>query len=636
MHVRLLSLSLLLPPLCLSAFGAEKAAYDSTGRIISLIAGAEDFPVTSSIVAVLPTGRRVPLQVRRESNGAVRQKDDALAWTAPFTLPDGGTGRIDLRSTEDSDSVHYSATVAAATNLNVAAIELVIDVPRPAFLNGHFTPDAAPSILLGPLKPLDSAFFRGQALIMRLQDSAAQRALDISLDHPHDVAVIDRWDTAGRSFQLRVPLKRGAWTAGATITIAPTLRLTEKPATLPLAHLSVDASNPRYTFQGFGGNYCWDNRSPIAAYTLDHLKISWARTAMKLADWDRELDHPGPDLRADFDVMQRLHKMGVPLVMSVWSLPERFYADPYEKPSSAFARTIDPEKWDALLDLIGSYLLYAKREYFVEPDLFSFNESNIGINVGLTPEAHARAVERIGSYFQKLGLKTKMLLGDAASPRDTHNFALAAASDPDAVKFAGAVAFHSWGGGTSEQYSAWGDLARWLNLPLLVTELGVDASAYYTRAWDSYDYGLREARMTQELLTFARPQAMLFWQFTNDFALARVRPDGVVEPASRFWIMKHFADLTPRNSEALAASSDQPSVSLTVFRSGTDYTLHILNLGASRNVELSGVPDVTWQRIETTEEVQYKQAPPVQSTSHSMTLDLPARALVTLVLNLRN
>ena len=65
----------------------------------------------------------------------------------------------------------------------------------------------------------------------------------------------------------------------------------------------------------------------------------------------------------------------------------------------------------------------------------------------------------------------------------------------------------AWGGGSHDHYTAWGDLAEWLHLPLLVTEVGVDSSAYATHAWDSYDYGLREARMIQELLTSARPQA---------------------------------------------------------------------------------------------------------------------------------
>ena len=611
-------------PLCflllasgLSAHAAEKAAYDSNGRIVSLLSAAEDFPLSTNVVAVLPSGRRILLQVRRPSGGTVRQAD-ALVWSAPFTLPDGGKGRIDMQSTEDASSVRYSAAITAETNLEVDAIEFVLDIPRAAFLNGHFTPDHLPPILLGPVKPRDAAFFNGPLTALHLQDDTSVRSLDISFDQPREAAFIDNWDTTGRSYQLRVPFQRGPWPAAATAAIAATLRLTDKPATPPLAHLTVDTSHTRYKFQGFGGNYCWDNRSPVAAYTLDHLKIAWARTAMKLVDWDKQRGHPGPELRADLEVMQRLQKMDVPFVISVWSLPERFYTDPYEKPSTAFARDINPEKWDELLDLVGDYLLYAKREYSVEPDLFSFNEANIGINIGLTPEAHARAIQRIGAYFQKIGLKTKMLLGDAAGPRDTHNFALAAASDPGALNFIGAVAFHSWGSGTPEQYAAWGDLAQWLNLPLLVTEVGVDPSAYYTRAWDSYDYGLREARMTQELLTSARPQAMLFWQYTDDYALARVQTDGAVEPTARFWLMKQFADLTPPNSDALAVSSDQPNVLFTAFHGGNDYTLHILNLGAARSVELTGIPDADWRVVQTTEDAQYVQAPAARSQAHSV------------------
>ena len=268
--------------------------------------------------------------------------------------------------------------------------------------------------------------------------------------------------------------------------------------------------------------------------------------------------------------------------------------------------------------------MYAKSEYGVEPDLFSFNESNIGIYVGLTPESHAEAIRRIGAYFQKLGLKTKMLLGDAASPRDTHTFVLEAANDPEALPYIGAVAFHSWGGGTPEQYAAWGDLAEWLHLPLLVTEMGVDAAAYYTRSWDSYDYGLREARMAQELLIYARPQGAQFWQFTNDYALAREGANGAVEPTPRFWLMKHFTDLTPASSDALAATADQVDVLATAFRKGGAYAVHILNLGGARDALLTGLPPGDWQAVETTEDAGFQPAAAPHAEGGTVTLRLPA------------
>ena len=271
-------------------------------------------------------------------------------------------------------------------------------------------------------------------------------------------------------------------------------------------------------------------------------------------------------------------------------------------------------------------MIYAKSHYGVEPDLFSFNESNIGIYVALTPETHLEAIKRIGAHFRKLGLKTKMLLGDATGPKDTHKFVLEAAADADALQYVGAVGFHSWGGGSREQYGAWGDVADWLALPLLVTELGVDAGAYHNRAYDSYHYGLEEARMTQELLLYARPQGMQFWQFTNDYGLVRTGENGAVEPTPRFWLMKHFTDLTPQGSHAVTTVSDQPAVLFTGFCKDNGCTLHILNLGASRSAEVSGLPGGEWRVVLTTEAVGYQLGPAVKDGR----LSLPAKSMVTL------
>ena len=316
---------------------------------------------------------------------------------------------------------------------------------------------------------------------------------------------------------------------------------------------------------------------------------------MKLLQWDKHRDSPPPDVRGDLEMMRRFQQQHIPFVISIWWLPERFYTDAYEQPRSAHNRLIKPDKWEELLDLIGSYLLYAKREYSVEPDLFSFNESNIGIYVALTPETHLEAIKRIGAHFRKLGLKTRMLLGDATGPRDTHKFVLEAASDPEALQYVGAVAFHSWGGGTPEQYAAWGDVAEWLHLPLLVTEMGVDAAAYHNRAYTSYHYGLEEAKMTQELLTYARPQGTQFWQFTNDYGLARVQ-DNAVQPTARFYLVKHFTDLTPPHSDALARNVGSAGRCFTPrFAKGEIYTLHILNMGSVREAALSGLPDAQWR-----------------------------------------
>ena len=48
---------------------------------------------------------------------------------------------------------------------------------------------------------------------------------------------------------------------------------------------------------------------------------------------------------------------------------------------------------------------HAKQNYGAEPDLFSFNEANIGVYVLFTPEEHKEALKSIGAHLKKLGLK---------------------------------------------------------------------------------------------------------------------------------------------------------------------------------------------------------------------------------------
>ena len=623
---RLLILCVLLS---ISAAAVEKAAYDSTGRVIALLSDREDLEVTSSLVAVLPSGKRVQLQTRTPRS-PLRRDGQELAWFRSFELPDESQGRFRIESAEGEAGINYSISVTGETRLELSAIEFVIDFPRKVFAGGKLTSGSELDITLPDRKPPDHVFYRGEQSMLRLADATGTRALEVSFEHQQTVSLVDRWEPRGRSYQLRAVVHRGALAGGSTAGLKIGLRLSGSTPELAPARVTVDLSKPRYDFDGFGGNYCWNNQSPVAGYTLSNLKVSWARTEMKLLQWDKERDCPGPAIAADMEMMQQFHKLRIPYVISIWWLPERLYSDPYEKPRREHFRRLDPEKWDELLDLAGSYLLYAKRQYGVEPDLFSFNEANIGVYVGLNPEEHAAAIKRFGAHFQKLGLKTKMLLGDATGPRDTHNYVLAAAADAEAMRFVGAVGFHSWGGATAEQYTAWGDVAEWLGLPLLVTELGVDAAAYNGRAYDSYHYGLREARMTQEIMQYARPQGTQFWQFTNDYGLARPSANESVEPTARFWLMKHFTDLTPQLSQFFTATSSEPQVLVTAFRAGSTIALHVLNLGAAREASFDGLPDAGWSAVQTTETAHYKMSPAGRSVKGSLKIRLAPRSLLTL------
>ena len=342
--------------------------------------------------------------------------------------------------------------------------------------------------------------------------------------------------------------------------------------------------------------------------------MAWARTKMTLMDWEPQNDNDSPSqtnwdyfesrdqvgskLRREFELARSIKKKGVRHIVSIWRLPSWLYSDP-SKDVGSHRRRINPAKWPELLECIGSYLLHAKNKYGVEPDLFSFNEGNIGIYVLFSAEDHSDATRRIGAHLQKLGLGTKMLLGDVSIPQNTHMYIIPAIADQRALKYVGGLGFHSWFGATADHYAAWGSLAEVLKVPLFVAELGVDPNAWKTDVFKGADYALREARMYQGILLHARAQTLLFWEYTSDYGLVEEEwspsdKKPTLVPTTRFWFVKQFSNLTPPNSSALGTTSTHSQVLFTAFGSSGEtpgaLSLHILNQAAARPATLLGLP----------------------------------------------
>jgi len=165
---------------------------------------------------------------------------------------------------------------------------------------------------------------------------------------------------------------------------------------------------------------------------------------------------------------QKLAKRGIPIIISVWSAPgwaiigeER---DAYRfRHQGIYGYPLNPQKLDEIYRSIGDYLVYLKQNYGVEPALFSFNESDLGINVRQTGEEHAELIKGLGAYFASRGITTKLLLGDN-SDATTFDFILPAMYDPETYSYIGAVSFHSWRGCDDATLHKWAGAAKKLNL----------------------------------------------------------------------------------------------------------------------------------------------------------------------------
>jgi hypothetical protein len=636
------------------AGAAETAAFDSYGRVTALIYGGDELALRATVIAPAAGWKRAAGQAQIERVRATHS-DEATTWEGTFEVEAGHRARFQQTARQVGGRTQLEIRLTALTALELEGVYLRLDVPRAEFLGGRAEAAGGKAVELPVYKPAEKDFFTAESSTLALADAAGNLKLALATEQPHKMFLQDKWERSGRTYAAFIELHHGPLAEGAAVAETFTLSLTGKPDASP-AQLTLDASRRRYTLEGVGGDYCFNIESPVTQYTLKNLRVGWARTEMTLAEWEPENDNDSPEvtnwdyftardkpdsrLRREFLLARQIQEKGIPCVISIWQLPDWMYADPGVEPRRGRPRKVPPEKWDELLESIGSYLLYARKQYGVEPNLFSFNEANLGVDVLLTPEEHREAIKRLGAHFEKLGLKTRMLLGDATGARGTHEYALAAAADPEAMRYVGAVAFHSWGGATPEQYAAWADLAEWLRLPLLVTELGVDAGAHRGSAYDSFHYGLREVRMYQEILLHARPQGTMQWEFTADYGTVRVKRDAgggeELAPTPRFWFVKHFTDLTPPKADALSTTSDNPKVLFTAFAGDSGgrrvYTLHLANLGAARTVTIRGIPPGVRElrAVRTSESESFRDLPPVKASGGVAVVDMPARSLLSL------
>jgi len=265
---------------------------------------------------------------------------------------------------------------------------------------------------------------------------------------------------------------------------------------------------------------------------------------------------------------------------------------------------LNPEKMARIKDSITGYLLFLKERYGVEAALFSFNESDLGIDVRQTPREHAELIKTFGAYFAAKGLATKLALGDTsdANPVD---FIKPAMHDPEAVKYVGAVDFHSWRGCTDEILAQWRDAARELNVPLVVAEGSTDAAAYrYPQIFSEQSFALYEINLYLRILAIAQPRSILQWQFTADYSVLAgggiFNDNGPLRPTRRFWNLKQLASTPPRSFSLPVACDKQPNVTCAAFGNIAEgiYTVHIVNNGAARATTLAGLPpDVKQLRL---------------------------------------
>lgn len=405
------------------------------------------------------------------------------------------------------------------------------------------------------------------------------------------------------------------------------------------AEIVLDLSKPGKVFAGFGGNFRIQNPakdSTVIDYCLRNMRVAFGRVEMPWALWDMQ-GAEAPHVKRSAEMARRLKQIGMPVIVSCWFPP--FWAGEQTTRSDGTARAshLKAAEYQQIFASLASYLEFLKKDYGVEADYFSFNESDLGIDVVFTPEEHRDFIKAFGQYMANRGLKTLMLLGDN-SDATTFDFILPALNDSSAHKYIGAISFHSWRGCDDATLKKWAAASRQINVPLIVGEGSTDAAAHqYPDIFNESTFALYEINLYARLCAICQPLSILQWQLTSDYSLlwgdGIYRSEGPLRPTQRFFNLKQLA-MTPKNAFAIPATCNKENINVVAFakKATGEWAVHLVNNGASCEANITGLPDgVDEVTVYVTNSQCHAEAKSLKVRDGRLTVHLPAESFVSII-----
>lgn len=503
----------------------------------------------------------------------------------------------------EKGAADISITAISKSDTTIEGVFFCIEIPESYYAN-------ATVILNGRKQKLSQWLTSKKVTATNLKLVSEKRQLEITMNAASPLIIRKENSTSG--CQVYIGLMGTTLTkdqqARKTIKIKATGVIDNAPA-----EITLDSKNPGRLFAGFGGNFRLQNPKAdpqVIQYCLDNMRVAWGRVEMPWNLWQpdeninpMELAISGKlndHVRNSMEMALKLAKMDIPMVISDWQAPAwAIVGDPSDaykfRYKGIYGYPLKPDKRDKIYKSISNYLVYLKQNYGVEPALFSFNESDLGINIRHTGKEHADFIKGLGAYLASQGITTKLLLGDN-SDATTFDFILPALNDPETHKYIGAVSFHSWRGCDDATLKKWADAAKHLNLPLIIAEGSTDAAAWsYPEIFYEQAFALYEINLYMRLCSICEPLSILQWQLTSDYSPLKGEgiygTGGPLTPTRRFWNLKQLAS-TPANAFSIPVSCNKEEINCAAFGNIAkgDYAVHLVNNGAVRQITIKGIP----------------------------------------------
>jgi hypothetical protein len=463
--------------------------------------------------------------------------------------------------------------------------------------------------------------------------------------------IMVRMDSIHNKLLLYIPIKLGDVKNGEVVEKQFMIEASGDIDETPVI-LALNTTQQGPAFEGLGGNFRLQNPKmdpQVIDYCLQNLRVAWGRVEMPWRFWqpDKDVDpialadsgKINPAVKKAMEMAHRLDSMGIPIILSAW-FPPNWAAEGklnFRPVNGIWGNKLNKGNMDAIYKSIADYIIYLKNKYGTEVKLFSFNESDLGINVRVTAQEHDDFIKGCGAYFAAHGLKTKMLLGDN-SDATTYNFIDPAMDDAAARPYIGAISFHSWRGWDNATLKKWADAAKKLNIPLIVGEGSIDAAAWnYPDIFQEQSYALEEINLYTRLLAICQPISILQWQLTADYSpligggiFGNNEP---LHPGQRFWNLKQLS-ITPKGLFAMPITCDKHGISCAALGDNTkgSYAVHIVNNGTTRKVTLTGLPaGVKQLNVYITSKTLNMQGHLLQVKNGGVNFKLPATCYATLI-----
>ena len=523
----------------------------------------------------------------------------------------------------DMDSILWKKTIRSTDN-GVAITKIDFSSTMDTILNGAYFRIALPAEFNAETtfkittpsnfsfkdinNEYNSADYKAPATSMSINSETRQ--LDISFEKPTEV-IIKTKDSIHPDIELNFRIAGGQILANENYSNTFTITAVGKIDNTPL-NIKLFPEQQGKPFDGIGGNFRLQNPNvdpQVIDYSLKNLRVSWSRIEMPWRQWHPDLEKDpieeakkgnlDPKVKDAMEMAKKLDKMGIPVILAGWFAPDWAIIGERSKGvnlDGSRGNSLDLEKKWEIYKSITSYIKYLKDEYGVVTILFSFNESDLGIDVRQTPEEHNELIQELGVYFRTQGIDTKFLLGDTADANGWE-FTTIASIDPETRPYIGGVSFHSWRGWTSENLIKWSDIANRVDLPLFVGEGSIDAGAWrYPQIFEEPTYALDEIDVYLKILNVAQPLTILQWQLTADYSV--LSGGGVfgnhideLYPTQRFFNLKQLGS-TPKGLYAIPITTSNKVVTCAAFTNSrkNNFAVHLVNKGADRNAIITGFP----------------------------------------------